>query len=174
MHNVIMRQISEKTSYRTFMLMSAVVKYITLTNKTLRFHAPKDIPYKFFSYRISNNTKHQLTSVYVPSILSNLVPSVHSLPTLATKTFILHSWKVTGAKAPTLAGAELQKTLQDLWKKGPPWLQQSQRDLICPPYYSPQYRNYTLLSNVKSNNQPWICLSDNIRTSIKILNVGWV
>lgn len=33
-------------------------------------------------------------------------------------------------------------------------LQQSQRNPICPTYYSLQYRNYLPLSNVKSNNQP--------------------
>lgn len=74
----------------------------------------------------------------------------------------------------TLCWSWADKSPQDFWKKGPPWLQQSQRNLICPTYYSLQYRNYLPLSNVKSNKQPWTCLSDNIRTNIKIPNVGWV
>lgn len=181
MHNVIIRPILAKRSYKIFILMSAVliIKYIItappqtrllgftrkmkfLTNSFhIKFQTPQSIAWLQFMYQAFFKTQSSCA---------------HSLPTSATKTFYPLPFKSYRCRNTSLlyAGVELPKGLKIFWKKGPPWLQQSQRNLIWPTYYLLQYRNYLPLSNVKSNNQPWTCLSDNNRRNIKIPNVGRV
>lgn len=92
------------------------------------------------------------------------IPCAHSLPTpAATKTTIFYSSKVSGTESTSLlyAGVVPAKGLKRFLKERTPMatrkhcaLQLSQRNRICPTYYSLQYRNYLPLSYVKSNDRP--------------------
>ena len=124
-HNVINRQILEKKSYKTFILLFAVsiTKYTkTHIHKTQMIYMQKNslhIPFTsgFKYHKISLEfgicTKHSL----------KLNTNFPSLPKSPTKTVILYSSKVTGAEVVLYSTLEwAAKNPQDFWKKRPQWL----------------------------------------------------
>lgn len=141
---------------------------IYMQNAQISLQIPFTSSFKYHKALLDSSlcTKHSL----------KLSPCAHSLPTSSYKdilSFTLQKLQVkkysTSTHGTELAGC--QKASRFFERKSP-MATASQRNLIWPTYYLLQYRNYLPLSNVKSNNQSWTCLSDNIRTNIKIPNVG--
>lgn len=162
-HNVSIRQILGKRSQKTFNVCGLNSK--TYSNpriqnsydlhakkKPLQIPFPSSSRYHKASPDFSICTEHPLKLSTRCSLTANIsYKDSYPLPS-----------EVTGAEVLLYSMLEwsCQKASRFLKERTPMAprkhcaLQQSQRNLICPTYYSLQYRNYLPLSNVKSNNQP--------------------
>lgn len=160
--NVNIRQILGERSQKSVQCLQSKTYSNPHTLNSYDLHAQKKIPYEFpftsgfrchkASPDFSVCTEHPLTFSTQCSLTANIsYKDSYPLPS-----------EVTGAEVFLYCMLEqsCQKASRFLKERTPMAprkhcaLQQSQRNLICPTYYSLQYRNYLPLSNVESNNQP--------------------